>query len=107
MKDLYVFDETGKKYQVKKIILSPMGIHFDVIEFDPVFAEASYIGFKTAVLLKDGTSISLDGGGGGSMSEGDETRKFSHYARFDFPIPREEIVAIVICDTTYELNDPK
>ena len=107
VKDLYVFDETGKKYQVKKIILSPMGIHFDVIEFDPVFAEASYIGFKTAVLLKDGTSISLDGGGGGSMSEGDETRKFSHYARFDFPIPREEIVAIVICDTTYELNDPK
>ena len=44
------------------------------------------------------------GGGGGGMSEGDETRKFSHYARFDIPIPREDIEAITICDTVYNLD---
>jgi len=97
--------DVARDNQVKKILLSSMGIHFDVIEYDPIFGEVSYIGFKTAVLLKDGTRISLDGGGGGSMSEGDQTRKFSYYGRFDIPIPREEIGAIVICDTTYELND--
>ena len=105
VKDLIVYDEAGKKYQVKKIILSSMGIHIDAIEYDPVFAEASYIGFQTILRLKDGTEIPLDGGGGGGMREGDKTRKFSYYGRFDIPIPREDIQAIIICDTIYELNN--
>ena len=28
-----------------------------------------------------------------------------YYAEFDIPIPREDIKAIVICGTTYELNN--
>ena len=104
VKDLYVYDETGRKYQVKKILLSSMGIHFAVVEYDPIFGEVSYIGFKTAVLLQDGTVIPLEGGGGGSMSEGDKTRKISYYGEFDVPIPREDIKAITICDTVYNLD---
>ena len=104
IKDLIVYDEAGKKYQVKKIILSSMGIHMDVIEYEPVFAEVSYTGFKTTLILQDGTEVPLEGGGGGRMREGDEIRKFSYYGGFDVPIPREDIKAIVICGTTYELN---
>ena len=105
VKDLVVFDEAGKKYQVKKIILSVMGIHMDVVEYDPIFREASFIGFNAGLLLKDGTEILLEGGGGGKMTEGDKVRKFSYYFRFDNPIPHEDIKAIVICDTIYELNN--
>ena len=105
VKDLIVYDETGKKYQVKRIILSSMGIHMDVIEYDPVFAEVSYTGFKTTLVLQDGTEVPLEGGGGGRMREGDEIRKFSYYGGFDVPIPREDIKAIVICGTTYELKN--
>lgn len=104
VRNLDVYDENGKRYRVKEIILSYMGVHMEVVEYDPVFAEASYISFQTALLLKDGTEVPLEGGGGGRMSEGDKTRKFSYYGEFDIPIPREDIQAIVICGTVYELN---
>ena len=104
VKNLYVYDEDGRKYQVTGIVLSTMGVHMDVIEYDPVFAEASYIGFKTALLLADGTEVPLDGGGGGKMHEGDKTRKFSYYGEFDIPVPCEDIKAIVICGTIYEIE---
>ena len=104
VRNLDVYDENGKRYRVKEIILSYMGVHMEVVEYDPVFAEASYISFQTALLLKDGTEVPLEGGGGGGMTEGDKTRKFSYYGEFDIPIPREDIKAIIICGTTYELN---
>ena len=105
VRNLDVYDENGKRYRVKEIILSYMGVHMEVVEYDPVFAEASYISFQTALLLKDGTEVPLEGGGGGGMTEGDKTRKFSYYGEFDIPIPREDIKAIIICGTTYELNN--
>ena len=105
VRNLDVYDENGKRYRVKEIILSNMGVHMEVVEYDPVFAEASYISFQTALLLKDGTEVPLEGGGGGKMTEGDKTRKFSYYGEFDIPIPREDIQAIVICGTPYELNN--
>ena len=105
VRNLDVYDENGKRYRVKEIILSYMGVHMEVVEYDPVFAEASYTTFQTALLLKDGTEVPLEGGGGGRMSEGDATRKFSYYGEFDIPIPREDIEAIIICGTTYELNN--
>lgn len=104
VQDMVVYDESGRKYQVKRIILSRVGIHMDVIEYDPVFAEVSFAGFNTALLLKDGTVVPLEGGGGGGgMREGDETRKFSYYGEFDIPVPREDIAGIIICGTLYHL----
>ena len=105
VRNLDVYDENGKRYRVKEIILSYMGVHMEVVEHDPVFTEASYISFQTALLLKDGTEVPLEGGGGGRMTEGDKTRKFSYYGEFDIPIPREDIRAIVICGTVFKLNN--
>ena len=105
VRNLDVYDENGKRYRVKEIILSYMGVHMEVVEYDPVFAEASYISFQAALLLKDGTEVPLEGGGGGRMTEGDKTRKFSYYGDFEIPIPREDIQAIIICGTTYELSN--
>lgn len=107
VQDLYVYDETGKQYCVKRMILSPLGIHMDVIEYDPVFAEVSFVTFQAALQLKDGTQIPLEGGGGGKMSSGETTRRFSYYGEFDIPIPREDILAFDICGTTYELEEIK
>ena len=104
VRNLDVYDENGKRYRVKEIILSYMGVHIEVVEYDPVFAEASYISFQTALLLKDGTEVPLEDGGGGGMTEGDKTRKFSYYGEFDIPIPREDIKAIIICGTIYQLT---
>ena len=107
VRDLYVYDETGKQYCVKRMILSPLGIHMDVIEHDPVFAEVSFVTFQAALQLKDGTQIPLEGGGGGKMTSAEATRSFSYYGEFDIPIPREDILAFVICGTTYELEESK
>lgn len=103
-RDLIVYDETGRKYKVNKMILSAMGLHIDAVEYDPVFGEVSYVGFKTALVLQDGSQIPLEGGSGGRMKEGDKTRKFSYYGEFEHPIPREDIKAIILCDTVYELH---
>ena len=82
-----------------------MGVHMEVVEYDPIFAEVSHTSFQTALLLKDGTEVPLEGGGGGGMSEGDKTRKFSYYGGFDTPISHDDIQAIIICGTVYELNN--
>ena len=57
------------------------------------------------LLLKDGTLLPLEGGGGGGMTEGDKTMEISYSSMFEIPVPREDIQAIIICDTKYELDN--
>lgn len=104
VKDLYVTDKGGSYYKVQKILLSPVGIHLDMILYEPVFGAPKLADFEISLLLTDGTEMLLEGGGGGGMRDGDKTAKLSYSAMFDIPIPREDIKAIIICDTTYELN---
>ncbi|MBQ7801384.1 MAG: DUF4179 domain-containing protein [Oscillospiraceae bacterium] len=104
VKDLYVTDEGGSRYQVKKILLSPVGIHLDLILYDPVFGEPPLIDFEVSLLLTDGTERLLEGGGGGGMKEGDKRMEVSYSAMFDTPVPREDIAAIIICGTHYTLG---
>ena len=104
-KDLYATDEGGCKYKVEEILLSPVGLHLDMILYDPVFGQAPLMDFEVSLLLKDGTLLPLEGGGGGGMTEGDETMEISYSSMFEIPVPREDIQAIIICDTKYELGN--
>lgn len=104
VKDFYVTDEGGHYYKVKKILLSPVGIHLDLILYDHVFGTPVFTDFEISLLLTDGTQLPLEGGGGGRMTEGDKSMKLSYSAMFDIPVPNENIAAIIICGTAFEIS---
>lgn len=106
VKAFEVVDDGGHKYKVKEILLSPLGIHLDMVFYEPESEGGIYKDFKMSLIMTDGTELPLpDGGGGGHWTEGDKKADVDYYAEFDVPIPREDIKAIVICGTTYELNN--
>ena len=100
-----VVDDGGRKYKVKEILLSPLGIHLDMVFYEPESDGGIFKDFSVSMIMTDGTELPLpDGGGGGHWTEGDKKADVDYYAEFDVPIPREDIKAIIICGTTYELN---
>lgn len=106
VKDFEVVDDGGRRYKVKEIMLSPVGIHLDLVFFEPDYEGGIFKDFSMSLIMTDGTELPLpDGGGGGHWTEGDKKADVDYYANFDIPIPREDIKAIVICGTTYELNN--
>lgn len=106
VKSFDVTDKGGNRYKVKKIMLSPMGIHLDLVFYSPHSEGGIFKDFTMSLIMADGTEQLLeDGGGGGHWTEGDKKADIDYYAEFDIPIPREDIKAIVICGTTYELNN--
>ena len=106
VKAFEVVDNGGRKYKVKEILLSPLGIHLDMVFYEPESEGGIYKDFKMSLIMTDGTELPLpDGGGGGGWTEGDKKADVDYYAEFDVPIPREDIKAIVICGTVFELNN--
>ena len=106
VKAFEVVDDGGHKYKVKEILLSPLGIHLDMVFYEPESEGGIYKDFKMSLIMTDGTELPLpDGGGGGGWTEGDKKADVDYYAEFDVPIPREDIKAIVICGTVFELNN--
>lgn len=106
VKSIEVTDDGGRRYKVKEIMLSPVGIHMDMVFYEPDYEGGIFKDFKMSLIMTDGTELPLpDGGGGGHWTEGDKKADVDYYAEFDIPIPREDIKAIVICGTTYELNN--
>lgn len=106
VKSFDVSGNEGQKYTVKAIMLSPVGIHLDMVVYDPDSTDGFFKDFEMSLIMKDGTELSLDnGGGGGKWTEGDKKTDVSYYAEFDIPISSEDIMAIVICNTLYELNN--
>lgn len=106
VKAFEVVDDGGHKYKVKEIMLSPLGIHLDMVFYEPEYDGGIFKDFSVSMIMTDGTELPLaDGGGGGHWTEGDKKADVDYYANFDLPIPREDIKAIVICGTTYELNN--
>lgn len=104
VKNFDITDAGGRKYKVKDIVLSPLGIHLDLVFYEPDCAESIFKDFHMSLIMADGTKMPLDdGGGGGGWTTGDKKADIDYYAEFDIPIPREDIKAIVICDAVYEL----
>ena len=106
VKAFEVVDDGGRKYKVKEILLSPLGIHLDMVFYEPESDGGIFKDFSVSMIMTDGTELPLpDGGGGGHWTEGDKKADVDYYAEFDVPIPRDDIKAIVICGTTYELSN--
>lgn len=106
VKPFEIVDDGGRRFKVEGIMLSPLGIHLDLIFFDPDYEGGVFKDFTMSLVMTDGTEMSLnDGGGGGGWKDGDKKADVDYYAEFDIPIPREDIKEIVICGVTYELNN--
>ena len=106
IKSFEVTDDGGNRYEVKKMMLSPVGIHLDLVFYNPHHEGGIFKDFTMSLIMSDGTEMSLpNGGGGGGWTMGDTQANISYYANFDIPIPHDDIKAIVICDTTYELDN--
>ena len=87
-------------------MLSPVGIHLDLVFYNPHHEGGIFKDFTISLIMADGTEMSLTtGGGGGGWAMGDTEANISYYANFNIPIPRDDIKAIVICGTTYELSN--
>ena len=106
VKPFEIVDDGGRRFKVEGIMLSPLGIHLDLIFFDPDYEGGVFKDFTMSLVMTDGTEMLLnDGGGGGSWKEGDKKADVDYYAEFDVPIPRDDIKEIIICGVTYELNN--
>lgn len=106
VKSFDITDAGGQRFKVKEIMLSPVGVHLDMVAYEPNSTGGIFKDFKLSLIMKDGTELALDdGGGGGNWTDGDKKTDVSYYAEFDIPIPSEDIKAFVICNTIYELNN--
>lgn len=106
--DLTVTGSEGKSYQLRKIQLSPLGVHMDLIAPNdlpklgepPEHAMRLLDDFTVSLQLSDGTILPVgDANRGGGGSADDETIKAHYGALFDQPIPLEDISALIICGT--------
>lgn len=104
---LQVMDEKGGKYQIDKVLLSPVGLHIEGLRFDLEHDKepSATPDFKISIKLRDGTEALL---GGCSIGEGNSTKnnhavEFRYDTIFSEPVPLDEIEALVICDTEYPL----
>lgn len=99
----------GQSYQIKQILLSPIGIHIKMRTEDPNQGEdttKSIMGagmFPVSVLLTDGTAIEIEDWNCGGVSRAG-TAKLNWGTMFDEPIPLDSIQALVICGTAFPVD---
>ncbi|MBR2894176.1 MAG: DUF4179 domain-containing protein [Oscillospiraceae bacterium] len=106
--ELDVIGSEGYQYQIQKILLSPLGIHMNLIAPNTI-NEDPYSklmpDFQVSVVLKDGTVIKMvDGNRGGGGDVGSAALKAHYGVMFKEPIPLDTISALLICDTTLDVN---
>ena len=99
-------DEDGNVYQLKRLQLSPFGVHVDMVGPNPYQTGAAKPGtyyhypVSVTLLMADGTEVRMEDETQGYHGDTEgQTFKVQYDTMFDQPIPVETIKAIRICDT--------
>lgn len=97
----------GGIYNVRRIEMSPIGMHMD-FEYPKAYFEDLTKGhedFEVSLALKDGSLIPIaDYGMGGGGRRGGEVWEYNFRAMFEYPVPPENVRAVVICGTEFEVE---
>lgn len=104
-----VKDASGDQYEIRKIEISPVGIHFDMTAPNNYNEEEvvppPYQDFTLAIELSDGTIIRIEDQSMGSHGDlNSNTLEADYGALFELPIAIEDIAALIICDVTLPIN---
>ena len=99
-----VTDHNGGVFTIRKIELSPVGMHID-LDYPAFYFEdvgKGHEAFRVSLSLKDGTVVTIEdfGMGGGGKTDG-KTWDYNFRTMFDLPIPKENIQSVVICGTEF------
>ena len=102
-----VTDQNGGVFTIRKIELSPVGMHMD-FDFPACYFDdltKGHEAFRVRLLLKDGTIVPIeDFGMGGHGKTNGETWDYNFRTMFDLPIPKENIQSILICNTQFPVT---
>lgn len=104
-----VHDAAGDAYEIREIILSPVGVHLEMTAPNPypdgIADEPMMTEFNVSVKLTDGTVLHLDDrnmSANGDLSE--ERHDATFGAMFPQPVALEDVAAIVICGTEFPVD---
>lgn len=96
-----IVDWEGKRFQLQKLLLSRVGVHLKLTAFEPGVSKTGFFNpnsLSVGLRMADGTIVPITSwGGGGNYRQGQKKAAVSLNLRFDVPLQKEEIRAIVIC----------
>lgn len=98
--NLLVKDMNGEMYTIRKIHLSPIGIHLEGSPLNPSHKDSGVAinQFTVSIQFKDGTRLAIEDCSFGLS--GNKVKATMRYtAAFDTPIPLESIESLMICNT--------
>ncbi len=110
--DLCVTGAKGNEYTIKELLLSPLGVHVELIapntlRSDSEAAPTLLEDFQISLRLADGTEYAdfpgRESGGGGSANAA--TLKAHCNVTFKMPVSLDEMEALILCGTEIPLGD--
>lgn len=111
VKPFKVTDPSGDQYEIRGIVISPVGIHFDMTSPNNYNIDENwmppYVDFELSIIMEDDKIIEINDRSMGSRGDYDSTTHEADFgAFFDVPIELDKIKALEICGKTIEVNIP-
>lgn len=109
VKPFKVTDGSGDEYEIRGIVISPVGIHFDMTAPNTYDNSETwkppYADFELSIIMDDGETIVIQDRNIGSHGDSDSaTHEANFGAFFDVPIELEKIKEIVLCGTEVKIE---